>query len=1000
MDDEVYVKKRLLPHLLGIILLTPNTASAVGLGSINTQSNINEKLRAVIPVLSLRGNTTDLSVSLASGNEFAKRGIRQNSDINSLTFSTFQQNGRTYVRVNSIKPINSPYLNFVVQLNANGDVALREYAVFLDAANTSANTSSQKLEILPRQSTPTIALESTSGNGQSAAEKQVEISTKPVTYSGNGSQTSVKQDNVSVLITTAKTVTAEEAESIALQQVEEAPQPTSPVAQPVNAPAVVLVSTEQDTVVPQQNLQRTEKTSKFSGEKGQYGPIRSGETLWSIARYVRPSSSVSIERMVAALKQANPSLGRNGLQTGTTLVVPTLKGYGTFAGGYAPMPGSAEVGKIATAFVEVEKTPEQPKPDTLEAQLRSSIQQPKTTQNRSEQQKLIEQQLAAAEREKAIKAKKEAEEILKQEQENKAKIEKQLAEAEKRGKTVKEATAILAEEAEKNTKKVADTSKAEQELIEQATANIEKASEKENKALAESSEKQQEEKNTALEKTAETDDKKATDSSKEEQAIVEKTEDDAISKGEDKPDVAQSEEKETQEKAAQEKSSVMVKTIPMRKGQDITASEIAQPVSGKNTTQTAATGDTPKDDEVAAKSKSQASENDTKAVSTENSEQVAMENSSLLDEFKAKYATVFEKVKVWINDNLPLAGGLLAILLGLLGLLFLRKKPKDDEITSANGEKEIDLISGITPNTATTEKTEKSTEEEPEDFIVTSVKKVSEETTSSEVKKTTPPVVDKEPVKTNGIEETLAAMTSVQQTQLTEKETDIVDDVVGEDIDYGDASDFITEQSEVSENEINPPKKEQVTKPKLTATVKTAPKTNVTITTAKSTSAVANAAQQRNESVEAFDLDSVLLGLDDTISAAKGEAPSTTYLDDLAKQVQRTKASTSTINPQTDVQTATQKVEALKTSRTAAVSTSQSSEPMISSSRVSLGKKRINGTSDNRVDMKLELVKSLISIGNEEKARKLLKEIMAEGQEKHLSEAKTLLLKMEKNNEE
>jgi len=58
-----------------------------------------------------------------------------------------------------------------------------------------------------------------------------------------------------------------------------------------------------------------------------YGPIKRSETLWSIARELRPDDSVSIEQMMLALQRANPNAfinnNVNNLKAGVTLQIPS-----------------------------------------------------------------------------------------------------------------------------------------------------------------------------------------------------------------------------------------------------------------------------------------------------------------------------------------------------------------------------------------------------------------------------------------------------------------------------------------------------------------------------------------------------------------------------------------------------------------------------------------------------------------------------------------------------
>jgi len=73
-----------------------------------------------------------MSVSLASNEEFARRGLQRATVLNDLRFRLVERRGRVYVAVTSEKQIAVPYLNFILQLNMGEDVISREYAIFLD----------------------------------------------------------------------------------------------------------------------------------------------------------------------------------------------------------------------------------------------------------------------------------------------------------------------------------------------------------------------------------------------------------------------------------------------------------------------------------------------------------------------------------------------------------------------------------------------------------------------------------------------------------------------------------------------------------------------------------------------------------------------------------------------------------------------------------------------------------------------------------------------------
>ena len=64
-----------------------------------------------------------------------------------------------------------------------------------------------------------------------------------------------------------------------------------------------------------------------------YGPVRSSDTLWSIATRVRPDESISVQRMMLAILEANPQAfafrNVNALNAGAILRIPTLDEIGS-----------------------------------------------------------------------------------------------------------------------------------------------------------------------------------------------------------------------------------------------------------------------------------------------------------------------------------------------------------------------------------------------------------------------------------------------------------------------------------------------------------------------------------------------------------------------------------------------------------------------------------------------------------------------------------------------
>jgi pilus assembly protein FimV len=125
--------------LAGAVVTYSALASALGLGEITVHSALNQPLRADIELVDAAGlEAGELSVNLATADEFRRAGVDRIIFLNDLMFTPILRGNRRLVRVTSRKPVNEPFLNFLVQLNqANGRV-LREYTLLIDPAGSPA----------------------------------------------------------------------------------------------------------------------------------------------------------------------------------------------------------------------------------------------------------------------------------------------------------------------------------------------------------------------------------------------------------------------------------------------------------------------------------------------------------------------------------------------------------------------------------------------------------------------------------------------------------------------------------------------------------------------------------------------------------------------------------------------------------------------------------------------------------------------------------------------
>lgn len=106
---------------------------ALGLGEITVHSALNQPFKADIALVDVGTLTqNDLSASLASADEFGRAGVERVFFLNDLKFTPILHGNRQMIRVTSNKPVNEPFLNFLVQLDQPNGHLLREYTVLID----------------------------------------------------------------------------------------------------------------------------------------------------------------------------------------------------------------------------------------------------------------------------------------------------------------------------------------------------------------------------------------------------------------------------------------------------------------------------------------------------------------------------------------------------------------------------------------------------------------------------------------------------------------------------------------------------------------------------------------------------------------------------------------------------------------------------------------------------------------------------------------------------
>ncbi|MFD1261625.1 FimV/HubP family polar landmark protein [Entomomonas asaccharolytica] len=138
---------KLVAAIATTITLSTTSAYALNMGEISWKSSYGQPLNARIELSDAAGlRAADIRPSLASPDDFAKSGLDRTSELSNLTFKTvLGENGKGYIQINSTKPIKEPYLNFLLDVNWQGNKISREYTILMDLPiSGNANTTVAK----------------------------------------------------------------------------------------------------------------------------------------------------------------------------------------------------------------------------------------------------------------------------------------------------------------------------------------------------------------------------------------------------------------------------------------------------------------------------------------------------------------------------------------------------------------------------------------------------------------------------------------------------------------------------------------------------------------------------------------------------------------------------------------------------------------------------------------------------------------------------------------
>jgi len=282
MQYKINLRTTLLTLALVATAGIPITAWALGLGQLKSDTRIGQPFSARIPITGASaGVLQGLRVELASPEAYKSANLSVPDYLYSLKFSVEQGANGAYIKVSSDKPVKLPFLNLLINARWNSGQVTRQYTVLLNPPVFVSGNQSQQPVSAP--SSPAQAQQSTASQQQAPAPQPAPQQQKP----------------------------AESQQTTSVEQPTQSTQSTqSTQTSPASSPSTPAYPKQEETP---------------SGTPSTY-TVQHGDTLWGLSRHMRPSSGVSVNRMMIAVYRANPHAFRgniNRLKSGAVLQMPS-----------------------------------------------------------------------------------------------------------------------------------------------------------------------------------------------------------------------------------------------------------------------------------------------------------------------------------------------------------------------------------------------------------------------------------------------------------------------------------------------------------------------------------------------------------------------------------------------------------------------------------------------------------------------------------------------------
>jgi pilus assembly protein FimV len=304
-------------------LLTPCVADAAGLGRLAVLSALGQPLNAEIELLSVQKGES-IAAKLASVDTYQQANLPYNPALVGTRVTIEKRpNGQLYLKATTPRAINEPFVELVVELNSEHGRVTRQYTVLLDPPGYGRGAPAVPPVAAARRSAPVSAAEppAISPPAVAAAPEPEVPAQETLAAPAEEAMAAPAQEGA------AAPAPAEQSPSPFTEAVPEPATPESIAAAPSTPELTAAAPTLPEPVSSAERAPDSAAAAPRLATRPSdpYGPVKPGETLYRIARSIKPEGA-TIEQTLVGLYRRNPDAfikkNMNLVKSGKILRVP------------------------------------------------------------------------------------------------------------------------------------------------------------------------------------------------------------------------------------------------------------------------------------------------------------------------------------------------------------------------------------------------------------------------------------------------------------------------------------------------------------------------------------------------------------------------------------------------------------------------------------------------------------------------------------------------------